>query len=121
LLGDVVPRRRQRPWTLPLDELRSRNAASHESLITSHILCQFHRGEINLLDLHAIAGAAQLFARAEERERLQHLRPRVKKLAVKLLQRVGLLDSNFRRKLATATARPDLLASRAAVDVAAAF
>ena len=75
----------------------------------------------DLLGLRAVAGPVKLFARAEECERLQHLRAGVEKLAVKLPQRVGVLDGHLRRELAATLAGADLFATGPAVHATAAF
>ena len=74
LLGDVVARLAERLRPFALDELRARDAAGHERAVAGHFLRQLHGGGVDRLRLRAVAGAAQLLARAEERERLQHLR-----------------------------------------------
>ena len=121
LLGDVVARLAERVHPFALDQLRARHAAGHQGLVAGDFLRQFHRGEVDLLGLRPVAGPVQLLARAEKRQRLQHLRAGVEELAVQFAQRIGMLDGDLGRELAAAAAGADLLAAGAAVDVAAAL
>ena len=122
LLGDVVARlaeRRPCPSRSTSCVRETLPATSAWSPATS--LASFTAAELIASVCGAVAGAAQLLARAEKRERLQHLRAGAEKLAVQLAQRVGMLDRDLRRELPAAAAGADLLAARAAVDVAAAL
>ena len=104
-----------------LDKLRARDAAGHERLVARHFLGQLDGGRVDFFRLSAIAGAAQLFARAKKRQRLQHMRAGVEKLAMQLAERIRMLDGDLRRELAAAAAGADLLAAGAAVHIAAAL
>jgi hypothetical protein len=119
LLGDMVASLSEGVGTLALDELGPRDAAGHQGAIARNFLCQANGGLVDLFGLGAVAGAVQFFARAEECQRLENLRTGCQKLAVQLAQRVRLLDGDLRSELAAAAPGADLLAPRAAVDIAA--
>ena len=121
LLGDVVARLVERTHSFAFDQLCARDAARHERSVAGDFLRELHGGMVDLLGLRAVAGPVKLFARAEECERLQHLRAGVEKLAVKLPQRVGVLDGHLRRELAATLAGADLFATGPAVHATAAF
>ena len=76
---------------------------------------------VDPLRFRAVARAAKLFARAEERQGLQHVRAGAEKFTVQFAQSVGIIDGDFGCELSAAAAGADLLAPRTAVHIAAPF
>src|SRR3954468_24801832 len=111
----------ERSHAFALDELSAGDAAGNQSAIANHFFSKFNGGGVDALCIGPITGAAELFASAKEGQRLQNVGASVEELAVKFTQRFGILDGNFRSKLSAATAGADFLATRTAVDIAAAF
>src|SRR5437660_11533077 len=74
LLGDVIPGCIKHAEARAFDELRTRDAASHQGFVSRNFLRKFHCRMIYLFGLGAVPSPAQFFARTEERTGLQPLR-----------------------------------------------
>src|SRR6185503_4180784 len=104
-----------------LEKLCPRDRACDQRIASGHFPRDANSRGVDGFGLRAVTGSIQFLAGPEKGERLQHLRACIKKLAVQLPQRVGMLDGDFGSELATAFTRSDLFAARAAVHPATAL